>query len=78
MNAGREGEPDSHAPAGTSIMAHATDSIASGRSWAGWCPFGWAWTMSMVNAYNADVASPVDVQELWTKHGELPGFAAGT
>jgi hypothetical protein len=26
-----------------------------------------------VNAYNADVA-----QEFWTKHGELPGFAAGT
>ena len=31
-----------------------------------------------VNAYNADVASPVDVQEFWMKHGELPGFAAGT
>jgi hypothetical protein len=31
-----------------------------------------------VNAYNADVASPVDVQEFWKKHGELPGFAAGT
>ena len=31
-----------------------------------------------VNAYNADVASPVDVQEFWKKQGELPGFAAGT
>jgi hypothetical protein len=31
-----------------------------------------------VNAYNADVASPVDVQEFWKKHSELPGFAAGT
>jgi hypothetical protein len=31
-----------------------------------------------VNADNADVASPVDVQEFWKKHGELPGFAAGT
>jgi hypothetical protein len=31
-----------------------------------------------VNAYNADVASPADVQEFWTKHGELPGFAAGS
>jgi hypothetical protein len=27
-----------------------------------------------VNAYNADVASPVAVQEFWEKHGELPGF----
>jgi hypothetical protein len=26
----------------------------------------------------ADVASPVDMQEFWKKHGELPGFAAGT
>ncbi len=31
-----------------------------------------------VNAHNADVASPADVQEFWKKHGELPGFAAGT
>ena len=31
-----------------------------------------------VYAYNADVASPVDVQEFWKKHGELPAFAAGT
>ena len=31
-----------------------------------------------VNAYIADVASPADVQEFWTKHGELPGFAAGS
>jgi hypothetical protein len=28
-----------------------------------------------VNAYNADVASPVAVQEFWAKHGELPRFA---
>ena len=31
-----------------------------------------------VNAYNADVASPADVQEFWEKHGALPGFAVGT
>jgi hypothetical protein len=31
-----------------------------------------------VNAYNADVASPAEVQEFWEKHGELPGFALGT
>ena len=31
-----------------------------------------------VNAYNADVASRVEVQEFWKRHGELPGFAAGT
>lgn len=31
-----------------------------------------------VNAYNADVAAPGDVQELWEKHGALPGFAVGT
>ena len=31
-----------------------------------------------VNAYNADVASQVEVQEFWKRHGELPGFAAGT
>jgi hypothetical protein len=31
-----------------------------------------------VNAHNADVASRVEVQEFWEKHGELPGFAAGT
>jgi hypothetical protein len=28
-----------------------------------------------VNAYNADIASPVAVQEFWDKHGELPGIA---
>ena len=28
--------------------------------------------------YNADVASPVEIQQYWEKHGELPGFAAGT
>ena len=31
-----------------------------------------------VNAYKADVASPIEVQEFWEKHGELPGFAIGT
>jgi hypothetical protein len=31
-----------------------------------------------VNAYNADVASPVEAQEFWERHGEPPGFAAGT
>ena len=31
-----------------------------------------------VNAYNADVASRVEVQEFWKRHGELPGFASGT
>jgi hypothetical protein len=30
------------------------------------------------NAYNADVASQGEVQEFWERHGELPGFAAGT
>lgn len=27
---------------------------------------------------NLDVAAPVDVQEFWDKHGQLPGFAVGT
>jgi hypothetical protein len=31
-----------------------------------------------VNAYNHDVASPVEVQGFWEKHGALPGFAVGT
>lgn len=31
-----------------------------------------------VNAYNADVAAPVEVQEFWKYYGQLPGFAAGT
>jgi hypothetical protein len=31
-----------------------------------------------VNAYNADVAAPAEVQDFWEKHGTLPGFAAGT
>jgi hypothetical protein len=30
-----------------------------------------------VNAYDADVASPVEVQEFWENTRELPGFAAG-
>jgi hypothetical protein len=36
------------------------------------------YAIEQVNAYNADVASPVAVQEFWEKHGELPGFAIGT
>jgi hypothetical protein len=31
-----------------------------------------------IDAISADVASPADVQELWERHGEHPGFAAGT
>ncbi len=31
-----------------------------------------------VNAYNADVASPVEVEHFWKLHGALPGLAAGT
>ena len=30
------------------------------------------------HAFNMDVASPVDVQEFWERHGALPGFAVGT
>jgi hypothetical protein len=30
------------------------------------------------HVYNADVASQGGVQEFWERHGELPGFAAGT
>lgn len=30
------------------------------------------------NAYNADVATPAEVQEFWDKHDTLPGFAIGT
>jgi hypothetical protein len=30
-----------------------------------------------VNAYNADVASLVEVQDFWRKRGQLPGFAIG-
>ena len=36
------------------------------------------YAMESVNAYNADVASPVAVPAVWEKHGELPGFARGT
>ena len=28
--------------------------------------------------WNQDVAAPVDVQEFWDRHGQLPGFAIGT
>ena len=31
-----------------------------------------------VNAHNADVASPTEIQEFWEKEGSLPGFAVGT
>jgi hypothetical protein len=31
-----------------------------------------------MRAYNADVASPSEVQEFWDEQGELPGVAAGT
>lgn len=30
------------------------------------------------NPFNADVASPVEVNEHWERHGTLPGFALGT
>ena len=36
------------------------------------------YAIESVNAYNADVAPPLEVQEFWGKHRELPGFAAGT
>jgi len=36
------------------------------------------YAIESVNACNADVASPVAVQQFWEKHGELPGFARGT
>lgn len=28
--------------------------------------------------FNADVATPQDVQDFWDHHGSLPGFALGT
>ena len=31
-----------------------------------------------VNAHNADVASPLNVQEFWEQNGALPGFALGS
>jgi len=30
------------------------------------------------NPFNEDVASPIEVQDFWDKHGELPGFALGS
>lgn len=36
------------------------------------------YAIAHVNAHYADVASPVEVQEFWEKHGALPGFAAGS
>ena len=30
------------------------------------------------NEFNADVATPADVQEFWDATGHLPGFALGT
>jgi hypothetical protein len=35
------------------------------------------YAIESVSAYNADVAPPLEVQEFWGKHRELPGFAAG-
>lgn len=32
----------------------------------------------VTNAYNQDVASPVEVQQFWNDHGQLPGFAVGS
>ncbi len=34
--------------------------------------------LSTATPYNEDVASPVEVQEFWEKHGSLPGVAVGT
>jgi hypothetical protein len=36
------------------------------------------YAIESVHAYNADVASPVTVQEFWDRHGSLPGFAVGS
>jgi hypothetical protein len=30
------------------------------------------------HASNADVATPVDIEEFWQRNGALPGFAIGT
>ena len=30
------------------------------------------------NEFNLDVAAPVEVQEFWDEHGQLPGFAVGS
>jgi hypothetical protein len=38
----------------------------------------WIYAIESVHAYNADVASPVDVQRFWDDDGALPGFALGT
>jgi hypothetical protein len=35
------------------------------------------YAIESVNACNADVASPLQVQEFWEKHGELPGSRPG-
>jgi hypothetical protein len=58
-----------------------TDGAASGVEQsinAALAGIGAIYAIEHVNAYNADVASPVAVQEFWDKHGELPGFAIGT
>jgi len=34
------------------------------------------YAIDSVSTYNADIASPVEVQQFWEKYGELPGFAA--
>ena len=36
------------------------------------------YAIESVHAFNADVASPVAVQEFWEQNGSLPGFAIGT
>ena len=58
-----------------------TDGVASGVEQAlhaALASIDAIYAIESVNAYNADVASPVEVQEFWDKHGELPGFATGT
>lgn len=36
------------------------------------------YAIESAHAFNADVASPVEVQAFWDEHGSLPGFAIGT
>jgi hypothetical protein len=36
---------------------------------------GAIYAVEIVIAHNANVASPIEVQEFWEKYGELPGFA---
>jgi hypothetical protein len=58
-----------------------TDSAASGVEHAlnaALASIDAIYAIEHVNAFNADVASPVDVEGFWRRHGELPGSAAGT